>query len=128
MGQIKPGQQRPLSPHLQIYRPLFTMMMSIFHRLTGIGLYFGALIVIWWLVAAATGPEYFDWVTAQLNSMPAKIILLLACWAFFHHMLGGIRHFIWDFGKGFELSTVELLARANLIGSIALTALVWAYI
>ncbi len=118
--------KRPLSPHLQIYKPMLTMMLSIAHRLTGIGLYFGALLFIWWLMAAASGPSYFDYVNGLFSTILGKLILILATWGFFHHLLGGIRHFIWDFGKGFELNQVEFMARANLIGSIGLTAIVWA--
>jgi len=121
-----PASERPLSPHLQIYKPLFTMMMSILHRLTGVGLYFGSLIIVWWLMAAASSPAYFDMVRDLLNSFIGKTILLLTCWAFIHHMLGGVRHFIWDFCKGFELRQIEFMARSGMIGSIGLTALIWA--
>lgn len=104
------------------------MVMSILHRLTGVGLYFGMLMLIWWLMAAASGPAYFDWVSGFFSSLPGKAILLLTTWGFFHHMLGGIRHFIWDFGKGFDLKEVEFMARAGLIGSLGLTLLAWVLI
>lgn len=107
---------------------MLTMMMSIFHRLTGVGLYFGALVFTWWLMAAASGPEYYDWVANMLGSLPGKLVLILITWAFFHHMIGGIRHFIWDFGKGFDLRQVEYMARYNLIGSILLTIIFWVLI
>ena len=107
---------------------MLSMMMSILHRLTGIGLYFGAVLFIWWLMAAASGPEYYDYVTDIFSTLLGKIILILASWGFFHHMLGGIRHFIWDFGKGFELNEVEWMARIGLIGSLALTVLFWVFI
>ena len=128
MSQHKLKAARPLSPHLQIYKPMLTMMMSILHRLTGVGLYFGALLFTWWLMAAASGPAYFDFVSELLGTLPGKAILILATWGFFHHMLGGVRHFIWDFGKGFDLKEVEFMARAGLIGSLGLTALFWALI
>lgn len=128
MGQQQPVKARPLSPHLQIYKPMLTMMMSIFHRLTGVGLYFGALVFTWWLMAAASGPEYYNWVMELLATLPGMLVLILVSWAFFHHMLGGIRHFIWDFGKGFELATVEMMAWVNLVGAIVLTALFWLFI
>ncbi|GJM03062.1 MAG: succinate dehydrogenase membrane anchor subunit [Rhodomicrobium sp.] len=128
MGQQQPVKARPLSPHLQIYKPMLTMMMSIFHRLTGVGLYFGALVFTWWLMAAASGPEYYNWVMDLLATLPGMLVLILVSWAFFHHMLGGIRHFIWDFGKGFELATVEMMAWVNLVGAIVLTALFWLFI
>ena len=99
MSQHKLKAARPLSPHLQIYSPMLTMMMSIMNRLTGVGLYFGILIFTWWLMAAASGPAYFDWVNSLLDTMLGKLVLLLATWGFFHHMFGGIRHFIWDFAN-----------------------------
>lgn len=119
---------RPLSPHLQIYKPMLSMMMSILHRLTGMGLYFAALLLTWWLMAAASGPEYYDYVTELLATIPGRAVLVLATWGFIHHLLGGVRHFIWDFGKGFDLNHVEIMARATLIGSLGLTALLWALI
>ncbi len=128
MGENKLRAARPLSPHLQIYSPMLTMMMSIVHRLTGVGLYFGILIFAWWLMAAASGPEYFNFVNDLLGSTLGLIVLVLCTWAFFHHMCGGIRHFIWDFGKGFGLDTVELMAKIGVVTPIILTALVWFFI
>ncbi len=125
MGQHPPVKARPLSPHLQVYKPMLSMMMSIFHRLTGVGRYFGALIFTWWLMAAASGPEYYNWVMDLMGSLPGMFVLILVTWAFFHHMIGGIRHFIWDFGKGFSLDNVELMAWVNLITPIVLTAIFW---
>lgn len=128
MGENKLRPERPLSPHLQIYKPMLTMTMSIMHRLTGVGLYFGILIFTWWLMAAASSPAYFAWVNDVLASPLGICVLVLATWGFFHHMLGGVRHFIWDFGKGFELPQVEFMAIAGAIGPILLTAIVWALI
>lgn len=116
---------RPLSPHLQIYRPMLSMMMSITHRITGVALYFGSCLVVWWLVAAATGEAYFDLVQGFFGHWFGRLLLFGFTWALIHHALGGIRHFIWDVGRGFKLATVEWLVRANLIGSIALTIVVW---
>lgn len=116
---------RPLSPHLQIYRPMLSMMMSILHRITGIVLYAGVLLLVWWLTAAAISDAYFDFVSGLMASWLGRIVLLGFTWALIHHALGGIRHFIWDTGKGFELKTVEALVRANLIGSVVLTLLLW---
>lgn len=116
---------RPLSPHLQIYRPMLSMMMSILHRITGIVLYAGVLLLVWWLTAAAFSDAYFDFVSGLMASWLGRIVLLGFTWALIHHALGGIRHFIWDTGKGFELKTVEALVRANLIGSVVLTLLLW---
>jgi succinate dehydrogenase / fumarate reductase cytochrome b subunit len=125
MSQNKLKAARPLSPHIQIYSPMLTMMMSIMHRLTGIGLYFGILIFTWWLMAAASGPEYFNYVNGLLDTVLGKLVLLLATWGLFHHMFGGIRHFIWDFTKGFELATVETMARIGLIVPILITGALW---
>ncbi|MEM8743041.1 MAG: succinate dehydrogenase, cytochrome b556 subunit [Pseudomonadota bacterium] len=119
------ANKRPLSPHLQIYKPMLTMMMSIMHRATGAALYAGTLLLSWYLLAAASGPEYFDFVSGIANSIIGRIILFGYTWALIHHMLGGVRHFIWDTGRGFDLPTVEMLARATIIGSLTLTGLIW---
>jgi succinate dehydrogenase / fumarate reductase cytochrome b subunit len=125
MAHTKSKPARPLSPHLQIYRPMLTMMMSIFHRLTGIANYFGMLLLAWWLAAAASGPDYFAYVNGIIASPIGRLILFGLTWSLMHHMLGGIRHFIWDTGRGFALPTVELLARLTIIGSLALTIALW---
>jgi succinate dehydrogenase / fumarate reductase, cytochrome b subunit len=117
--------KRPLSPHLQIYRPMLSMMMSIMHRITGAALFFGTLLFVWWLTAAAHSDAYFDVVQGFFGHWFGRLVLFGFTWALIHHMLGGIRHLIWDTGRGFELPAVEFMARANLIGSIALTVLVW---
>lgn len=117
--------KRPLSPHLQIYTPLINMVMSILHRITGVALYFGTLLLAWWLVAAATGPEYFDYVSGIMGSIPGRVVLFGYTWALIHHMLGGVRHFIWDLGHGFDLKTIDLLSWGTIILSVAVTALIW---
>ena len=119
------AQRRPLSPHLQIYRPLLTMMMSIVHRITGAALYVGTLLLVWWLVALARGPEAFGIAHDFMTSVLGRLILLGYTWALLHHMIGGLRHFIWDMGYGFDVRSRENLARFTLIGSISLTILVW---
>jgi len=116
---------RPLSPHLQIYKPMLSMMVSITHRITGAALYFGFLLFTWWLLAAATGPAYFDFVQSLFGSWIGQLVLFGFTWALMYHLLGGIRHLIWDTGRGFELETVEWLARMNAAGSIILTLIVW---
>ncbi|AXK82547.1 succinate dehydrogenase, cytochrome b556 subunit [Pseudolabrys taiwanensis] len=116
---------RPTSPHLQIYKPMLTMMMSIVHRITGAGLYFGTLLLAWWLIAAASGPNAyanFEWF---IGSFIGRLVLFGYTWALLHHMLGGIRHLIWDTGHGFEPNEREMLAVATIVGSVALTILVW---
>jgi succinate dehydrogenase cytochrome b subunit len=120
-----PARNRPLSPHLGIYRPMLTMMMSIVHRITGGALYVGTLLLAWWLVAAATGPEAYAHFQNVATSWIGRLVLLGYTWALIHHLLGGIRHFVWDMGKGFELGKVEWAARLTLAGSILLTGVVW---
>ena len=117
-------KNRPLSPHLQIYKPMLTMMMSIVHRVTGFGLYFGTLLLVWWLIAAASPGAYarYEWFA---SSIFGRLILFGYTWALIHHMLGGIRHLIWDVGYGFGAAEREWLAAANLIGSIAITVVLW---
>jgi len=117
---------RPLSPHLQIYRPMLTMMMSIVHRITGAALYFGMLLLAWWLIAAASGPNAYADVEAFTASILGRLILLGYTWALIHHMLGGIRHLIWDTGRGFEHAEREILTAATLVGSVGLTIVLWA--
>ena len=116
---------RPLSPHLQIYRPMLTMMMSIVHRITGAALYFGFLLFAWWLVSAAAGPNAYANVEWFMGTLIGKFVLFGYTWALLHHMLGGIRHLIWDLGYGFGPTEREWLTAASLIGSIGLTIVVW---
>jgi succinate dehydrogenase / fumarate reductase cytochrome b subunit len=123
--RARPATGRPLSPHLSIFRPYINMMMSIVHRITGIANYFGSLLLAVWLLAAAMGNEAFDAVSRFLATPVGLIILFGFTWSVIHHMLGGMRHFIWDFGRGFELPTVRALSWATLIGSLTLTGLIW---
>ncbi|MFI5016168.1 MAG: succinate dehydrogenase, cytochrome b556 subunit [Hyphomicrobiales bacterium] len=117
---------RPLSPHLQVYRWPITMAMSIAHRITGGALYFGTLLLIWLLVAAASGEHAYAVASAVFASVLGRLVMFGYTFALFHHMLGGIRHFVWDTGRGMESSAREALAWANLASSIALTLIVWA--
>jgi succinate dehydrogenase / fumarate reductase cytochrome b subunit len=116
---------RPLSPHLQIYRPMLTTMMSIMHRITGMGLYFGIILLVWWLTAASISDSYFDFVQGFFGHWFGRLLLFGFSWALVHHALGGLRHLLWDTGRGFDLNVVEWLARANLAGSIGLTIVLW---
>lgn len=121
----RPEDFRPLSPHLQIYRWTWTMAMSVAHRVTGSALYVGTLLLAWWLVAMATGPEAyatFQWVA---GSWLGRLVLFGYTWVLMHHMLGGLRHFVWDLGLGYDLATRMNLARITLVGSAVLTVLVW---
>jgi succinate dehydrogenase / fumarate reductase cytochrome b subunit len=121
--RLKP---RPLSPHLQIYKPMLTMVMSIVHRITGGALYFGTLLVAWWLIAAASGPSTYTVFESFIGSIIGRLILFGYTWALLHHMLGGVRHLIWDLCYGFEPTEREVLTVATLIGSIGLTIALWA--
>jgi succinate dehydrogenase / fumarate reductase cytochrome b subunit len=117
---------RPLSPHLFIYRWPVTMVMSILHRLTGGALYVGTALLAWWLLAAATSEHAFAIANGFLGSWLGLVILFGYSWALLHHMLGGIRYLVWDFGIGLGREARNTMAWANIIGSAALTALVWA--
>jgi succinate dehydrogenase / fumarate reductase cytochrome b subunit len=117
---------RPLSPHLQVYRWPITMAMSIAHRVTGGALYVGTLLLVWLLVAAATSEHAYDVASSVFGSILGRLVMFGYTFALFHHMLGGIRHFIWDTGRGMEPGTRETLAWANLAGSIVLTLIAWA--
>lgn len=125
MASPKARAARPLSPHLQIYRPMLTMTMSIVHRITGAGLYFGTLLVAWWLIAAAAGPNAFATVQGFADSLIGRLILFGFTWALLHHLLGGVRHLIWDAGYGFGPREREFLTLAGLIASVGLTVLIW---
>lgn len=122
------SQNRPISPHLSIYRLIPTMLMSIVHRITGAALYFGALLVAWWLVAASTSPDAFAVAESVMGSWFGLLVLFGFTWALYHHMLGGVRHLIWDTGYGLEKEMSTKLAWATLAGSILLTVLTWAII
>lgn len=117
---------RPLSPHLTVYRWPATMLMSILHRLTGAALYAGTLLVAWWLIAAATSEPYFQFVDGILGSWFGLLILFGYTWALMLHLLGGVRHLIWDTGHGLEKRTSTALAWATLGGSVLLTLAIWA--
>ena len=117
---------RPLSPHLQIYSPLINMVMSILHRITGAALYFGTIILVAWLVAAATGRGNYDAVTGLMLTPAGLVIMAGYTWALVHHALGGIRHFIWDTGRGYDLKTIDVLSWGSLVLSVLLTAAIWA--
>ena len=125
MASTNSDDQRPLSPHLQVYKPMLTTMMSIAHRITGGALYFGTFLLAWWLVAAAAGPDYFAFVNGFFGSWFGRLIMFGYTWVLIHHALGGLRHLVWDTGRGFELPMVEMMAKANLVGSIGLTILIW---
>jgi len=127
MAEAKQAIQRPLSPHLSIYRPLINMMMSIVHRITGTALYFGTLLLAAWLVAVAMGETQFDLVNGLLGHPIGKLVLLGYTWALIHHMLGGLRHLLWDTGRGLQIWQVNVLSWMTILGSISLTLALWAF-
>ena len=118
-------RSRPLSPHLMIYRFEWTMLLSITHRITGVGLAMGGVLLVWWLMALASGPEYFAFVLALLASTIGRLMLLGWTWAMFYHLCNGIRHLCWDAGWGFELDTARNTGLLVLAGSILLTVGSW---
>ncbi len=119
-------RSRPLSPHLEIYRFTLTMTMSIVHRGTGMALYAGTLLIVLWLGAAALGDGPLALVNAIFGFWLGQVILFLATWALFHHMLGGVRHFVWDFGQALDPVGRELIVRVQVAASVLLTLAVWA--
>jgi succinate dehydrogenase / fumarate reductase cytochrome b subunit len=122
MADVNRGN-RPLSPHLQIYRPQLNSITSIFVRITGNGLIVGAILVVWWLMAAATGAAYFETVDGLVTSILGDIVMALSVLALWYHALGGVRHLIWDTGRGLDVETSDKMGWAMIIGSVALTFL-----
>ena len=122
----RPTVAQPMSPHLQIYRWTWTMAMSVFHRVTGTALYGGTALVALWLVALASGPRAYEAVAWFFGSWIGLAVLFAYTWVLLHHMLGGLRHFVWDTGYGYGTHERMWLARATLIGSTGLTIAVWA--
>ena len=117
---------RPLSPHLQVYRLGINMVMSMVHRVTGAALYAGSTLLAWWLIAAAVSPGQFAFLNGVLGSWLGQLLLLGFTWAVLHHLIGGIRHLIWDTGLGFDVQTVNLMSWGTLVLSLLLTAALWA--
>ena len=117
--------QRPLSPHLQIYRPQLTMVLSITHRATGIALMAGTLVLVYWLLAAASGAEAYASAQVLLGSWLGRVALLGFSFALFYHLCNGIRHLFWDMGLGFELKTAYASGAAVVIVSIVMTVTAW---
>ena len=120
------GSNRPMSPHLQVYRPQLTSVLSITHRATGVGLGVGTIFLVWWIMAAAAGAEYFAYVQAIMGSWLGLLILLGFSWAVFFHLCNGIRHLFWDAGYGFELDAAYKSGWVTLTGSVILTVIAWA--
>jgi len=122
MADVNRGN-RPLSPHLSIYRPQMTSVLSILHRITGVGMSLSAVLIVWWFLAAATGPEYFEFVDGLLTSWLGLLILVASLWAFWFHFFNGIRHLRWDAGVGLGLSASARTGWIAVILSVAMTVL-----
>ena len=119
------SDNRPLSPHLQIYKPQWTWIPSILYRLSGGALAVGSLLLVYWLIALASGPDAFATAQAILGSIIGQIALFGFTLALMYHLLGGIRHLLWDAGIGFAVPTAERWAKLIVAGSIILTILIW---
>ena len=122
------AQQRPLSPHLMIYKPQLTSMMSITHRATGAALALGSLLVVWWIVALATGAEYYSFVQSIIASWFGQLVLFGFTVAVFYHLSNGIRHLFWDFGHNLTIEGVYRTGYMVLASTVILTALTWALV
>jgi succinate dehydrogenase / fumarate reductase cytochrome b subunit len=117
------AERRPLSPHLTIYKPMLTMAMSMAHRLSGVALYLGAALLAVCFAGLAAGPGAYSAVSWIVEGVTGKIILTGFVWALYHHMLGGVRHALWDRGLLMGPTGREALARATLAGGVILAAL-----
>jgi succinate dehydrogenase / fumarate reductase cytochrome b subunit len=120
MADVNRGN-RPLSPHLTIYRPQMTSISSIFVRITGNALLVAALLVVWWLLAAATSADYFATVDGVVTSWFGDLVMTLSVWALWYHLLGGVRHLIWDTGRALDVETSEKMGIAMFAGAFVLT-------
>lgn len=120
--------QRPTSPHLTIYRPQISTVLSILHRFSGIGLYAGLILLTVWLCTAAYSPDAYSSLHACLSSLIGKLFLF--CWtaAFYYHFGNGIRHLFWDIGKGFDLPIMATSGWMVVIFSVVMTGLTWGFI
>lgn len=126
MAEARTPTQRPLSPHLQIYAWSWTMVTSIVHRATGGALYGGTLLIAAWLVAAASGPRAFDQAQAIAGSWFGRLVLFGYTFVLLQHMLGGLRHFVWDLGHGYGPEERQNLAKYSVFVAAGLTILIWA--
>jgi succinate dehydrogenase / fumarate reductase cytochrome b subunit len=125
MTQAAKPTARPLSPHLQIYRLPLAAILSITHRITGVGLTIGTLLLTWWVASAAYGPDAYATATGFIGSPIGYLLLLGFSVALFYHLCNGIRHLFWDAGMNFEIAETK---RANLVvlaGTVILTVVTW---
>jgi len=122
MADVNRGN-RPLSPHISIYKPQLTSITSILTRITGNALLISTLLIVWWFLAASAGPEAFATADGVLTSWFGDIVLTLSVLGLWYHTLAGVRHLIWDTGHGYEVVTAERMGLACLIGSVVLTVI-----
>jgi len=122
MADVNRGN-RPLSPHLQIYRKQLNSATSILNRITGIAMLGSALLIVWWLLAAATGEAYFDLVDGLMTSLLGDVVMTLSVLGLWYHTLGGLRHLIWDTGRGLDFEAADRMGWAMIVGAVALTIL-----
>ncbi len=119
------ARSRPLSPHIQIYKPQVTSVLSVTHRATGIALAVGTLLFVWWLAAAAAGPESYESAQNFMGSWFGMLLLFGWSLCLFYHLCNGIRHLFWDAGYGYELPDAYRSGQAVLVGAVILTVLTW---
>ncbi len=119
------ASRRPLSPFVQIFRWPVTMAASLLHRITGMALYAGTVLFAYWVVSLAWGPGAYDFATMLFGSWFGWLVLFAFTWVIMQHIMGGIRHFIWDTAMGLDKPTVNFLAVASLVGAVALTLVLW---
>jgi succinate dehydrogenase / fumarate reductase cytochrome b subunit len=116
---------RPLSPHLQVYKLPLSAVLSIFHRITGVALSVGTLLLVWWLIAASMGPAAFDTAQNAIGSWIGRLLLFGWSYALFFHLCNGVRHLFWDVGRGYEIPTVAASNWVVVMVSLVLTAIAW---
>ena len=119
------ARERPISPHLQVYKPQITSVLSIFHRITGVALTFGLILLVAWIFTLSLGEEYFEYFVMFIKSWFGLLILFGSTLALNYHLCNGIRHLFWDAGYGYEIETVHKSGLAVLVVSFVLTTLIW---
>ncbi len=121
------AEHRPLSPHLQIYKWQWTMLLSITHRVTGVALAVGTLLLVWWLLALAAGSDAFELVQSVVTSIVGRLVLLGWTWSLFYHLFNGIRHLAWDLGWGYDLAVAKGSGWVVLAVSLIATITTWCF-
>ena len=119
------AKERPISPHLQVYKPQITSVLSIFHRITGVALTFGLILLVAWIFTLSLGEEYFEYFVMFIKSWFGLLILFGFTFALNYHLCNGIRHLFWDAGYGYEIETVHKSGLAVLVVSFVLKILIW---